>query len=58
MVDAVVKVDKGLLKKVEELVKKNKYLYSNKKQVVNLALVEFLNSNSLNKNKKKRELNG
>lgn len=44
MGDAVVKVDEGLLKKIESLIKKEKYLYSNKKQVVNLAVMEFLKS--------------
>jgi len=54
--DGVVKVDKSLLRKVEEFVKKNKFSYSSKKQVVNLALVEFLKLNSFNnlENNKKR----
>ncbi len=38
------KVDSDLVKKIEELIKKNKFLYTSKKQVVNLALVEFLTS--------------
>lgn len=41
--DSAVKVDKALLKKVEEFVEKNKFTYSSKKQVVNLAILEFLN---------------
>ncbi|MBU1135907.1 MAG: ribbon-helix-helix domain-containing protein [Nanoarchaeota archaeon] len=52
MVDAVVKIDEELLKKIEEFLKKNKFAYSSKKQVVNLAVIEFLKSNSLNKGKK------
>ena len=43
MPDSVVKVDKELLKKVEEFVKKNKFLYTSKKQFMNLAIIEFLN---------------
>lgn len=53
MVDSVVKIDKELLKKIEEFVRKNKFAYSSKKQVVNLAIIEFLNTKSL-LNKKKR----
>lgn len=45
--DSVVKVDEKLLKEIEKLISKNKYLYSSKKQVVNLAIIEFLNSKSL-----------
>ena len=41
--DAAVKVDSELLKKIEYFVKKNKFTYSSKKQVVNLAILEFLN---------------
>ena len=48
--DGVVKVDSELLKKIEEFIKKNKFLYSSKKQVVNLAIIEFLNAKELNKN--------
>ena len=44
MADSVVKIDKELEKKIEGLIKKNKFLYSSKKQVVNLAVIEFLNS--------------
>ena len=40
--DAVVKVDSELLGKIEEFIKKNKFLYANKKHVVNLAIIEFL----------------
>ena len=48
--DGVVKVDSELLKKIEGFIKKNKFLYSSKKQVVNLAIIEFLNAKELNKN--------
>lgn len=40
--DKAVKVDKELLKEIEEFIKRNKFVYSSKKQVVNLALIEFL----------------
>jgi hypothetical protein len=53
MADKVVKVDSELLKKVEEFVRKNKFLYSSKKQVVNLAILEFLNAKGLDKKKKR-----
>ena len=61
--DAVVKIDKELLRKIEEFVKKNKYSYSSYKQVVNLAIIEFLRrngflkQNSLIKSNKKRGKN-
>jgi len=42
--DSVVKIDSELEKKISELIKRNKFLYSSKKQVVNLAIIEFLNS--------------
>jgi len=48
----VVKVDSELLKKIEELIRKNRFLYVNKKQVVNLALVEFLKAKSFSKSDK------
>ena len=51
--DGVVKVDSELLKKIEKLVKENKFAYSSKKQVVNLAIIEFLKLNSLNKKGKR-----
>ena len=53
MVDGVVKVDKDLLEEVEEFVRKNKFVYSSKKQVVNLAIIEFLKLETLKKNKKR-----
>ncbi|MCX6748282.1 MAG: hypothetical protein NT076_01635 [Candidatus Pacearchaeota archaeon] len=43
----VVKIDSGLMKQVEELVKKQKFVYSSKKQVVNLAIIEFLKSKTV-----------
>ena len=54
MRDSVVKIDKELLEKIENLVKEEKYRYSSKKQVVNLAIIEFLNKHSLNKNTRKQ----
>ena len=40
--DVAVKVDRELLEKVERFVKENRFTYSSKKQVVNLAVIEFL----------------
>lgn len=54
MVDAVVKIDGDILKEVENFIKDNKYHYSSKKQLVTLAIVEFLKSHSLNIKSKKR----
>jgi len=51
--DGVVKVDSELLKKIDLLIKKSKFRYTSKKQVVNLAIIEFLNSNLFNKLNKK-----
>lgn len=48
MSDEVVKIDAELMKEIDKLISKNKFTYSSKKQVVNLALVEFLNKLSLN----------
>ena len=53
MKDRVVKIDGELLKKIERFVKDNKFEYSSKKQVVNLAIIEFLSQNSLSKDSKK-----
>ncbi len=47
----VVKIDSELMKQVEELLKKQKFVYSSKKQVVNLAIIEFLNSKIPQKNR-------
>lgn len=52
--DAVVKIDSELLKKIEELVKERKFEYVSNKQVANLAIIEFLNKNKLTKTGKKR----
>lgn len=46
--DEVVKVDAELMRKIEKLIKENKFTYSSKKQVVNLAIIDFLNANGLN----------
>ena len=54
MADSVVKIDRELDKKIEELIKKERYIYSSKKQVVNLAVIEFLKSKRFKKHKKKR----
>ena len=51
--DKVVKIDAEILKKVEEFVKNNKYQYSSNKQLVNLAIIEFLNKNKLIEKKKR-----
>ncbi len=42
--DAVVKIDSGLLDKVEEFIKleKNKFKYVNRKQFIDLAVAEKL----------------
>ncbi len=57
--DKAVKVDKELLKEIEEFIKKNKFVYSSKKQVVNLAIIEFLKSKSFkNKDKKRKDGRG
>ena len=55
MRDEVVKIDAELMRKIEELISENKFIYSNKKQVVNLAIIEFLSKHSLNKSSKKRK---
>lgn len=52
MKDAVVKIDAELEKQIVKLIEKEKYKYSSKKQVVNLALIEFLNKHSLKTGKK------
>lgn len=51
--DGVVKIDSELLKQIEVFVKNNKFVYASKKQVVNLAIIEFLKSRSLNKEEKR-----
>jgi hypothetical protein len=47
--DSVVKIDFELSKKIDNFIKKNKFYYASKKQVVNLAIIEFLKSHSLGK---------
>jgi hypothetical protein len=54
MKDAVVKIDGNLLKRIEDFVKNNKFQYSSNKQVVNLAIIEFLKMHELNNSEKKR----
>ena len=46
--DEVVKIDSELMRKIEKLLDREKFLYANKKQVVNLAIIEFLNKVRLN----------
>jgi len=53
MKDAVVKVDLDLLRKIEKFVKDNKFHYSSNKQVVDLAIIEFLKTHELSKMGKK-----
>ena len=55
--DGVVKIDKTLLKRIEKFVNENKYSYSSNKQVVNLAIIEFLNAKQFSKNKRKEVKN-
>ena len=52
--DSVVKIDGEILEQVEKFISENKYQYSSLKQVVNLAVLEFLKSKSFNKSVKKR----
>jgi hypothetical protein len=53
--DSVVKIDGEILGKVEEFISENKYQYSSLKQVINLAVLEFLKSKSLGKLKRGKE---
>lgn len=48
MGDSVVKIDKELEKEIEELIKRERFLYKSKKQVVDLAIIEFLKSKGVN----------
>jgi len=55
--DKVVKVDSELLKKIQELIKKKRFYYSSCKQVVNLAILNFLNNEEfLNKGSLRGEI--
>jgi len=54
MADGVVKIDRELEKKIENLIEKERFLYTSKKQVVNLAIIEFLKSKELKEKMKKR----
>jgi len=47
MADAVVKIDDKLMNKIEKLLEEEEYTYSNRRQVVNLAIIEFLKSKGL-----------
>ena len=58
MADGVVKVDADLLKEVEKFVEKDKLKFSSKKQFVNLAIVEYLKSQSLKQLGKKNGKKG
>ena len=53
--DRVVKIDDEILRKIEDFVKRNKYQYSSNKQVVNLAILEFLKSQEFKSKGKKRQ---
>lgn len=55
MKDSAVKIDPELLKEVEEFInrKENKLIYANKKQFVNIAVLEKLSAH-----KQKRGKNG
>jgi hypothetical protein len=53
--DSVVKIDKKLLKEIEEFIKANKFVYSSKKQVANLAIIEFLKTHSFQSKSRKRK---
>jgi hypothetical protein len=50
MVDKVVKIDSGLLERVEAFIKKkeNKFRYVNRKQFIDLAVSEFLQKEGKN----------
>lgn len=52
--NSVVKVDSELLKKIEELVKREKFTYSSKKQAIDIAILEFLNKHGFKIGRKKR----
>lgn len=54
MKDRAVKVDAELLKKVDNFIKQDKFKYNSKKQVINLAIIDFLKLNGFNKVKTKR----
>ncbi len=53
--NAVVKIDKDLLKEIDKFIEKSNFVYSNKKQVVNLAIIDFLKLNKFKESKKKRK---
>jgi hypothetical protein len=55
MKDSAVKIDRELEKQVELFLKRkeNKFIYTSKKQIVNLAIIEFLKLRQLNNINKK-----
>ena len=54
MKEAVVKIDSELMKSIERFMKEknNRFIFLSKKQVVNTAIIEFLNKRKLDKRKK------
>lgn len=56
MKDSVVKIDKELEKKIEELIERERFLYKSKKQVVDLAILEFLNKKSILSEKESKQV--
>lgn len=57
MNEAVVKIDAKLLADIDKFISFNKYEFSSKKQVVNLAIIEFLKLKGFNINNTKRGKN-
>lgn len=45
--DIAVKADRKLVGEIERFVKNNRFVYSSIKQVVNLAIIEFLKEHSI-----------
>lgn len=60
MKDSVVKIDKELEKQIEFFLKRkeNKFVYASKKQIVNIAIIEFLKLRQFNDNNRKKVKNG
>ena len=57
--DSVVKIDSELLDEVEEFINldKNKFRYANKKQFIDLAVIDFLRLNKKNRVKRRKNDN-
>ena len=57
--DSVVKIDSELLEEVEEFINldKNKFRYANKKQFIDLAVIDFLRLNKKNRVKRRKNDN-